>query len=286
MTSTFTILSSQARPLPWDPDATLDRFEREVRAFRRTFPHVDLYLYPELFLAAEDPWAGTAPPGYEDSVAEPIPGPRTERLAALAARVRRWVCAGSVLERAGRLVYNTALVFDPHGTLVVRYRKVFPWMPFEVVARGTEAPPVFTVPRVGTFGIFICYDGWFPEMARSLALRGAEAILHPTLTTTADREQEIALARANAITNQCYVLNVNSVPSVGGGRSVGVDPNGRILFELGHEEAFAIETIDLELVRSARRDGTVGLNRVLEHLQGAPKAVFEPYRELLRRRRT
>jgi formamidase len=284
--STFTILSVQAKPFAWDPEATLGRLEHEVLAYRRTFPHVDLYLYPELFLAAEDPWTGSAPPGYEARVAESIPGPRTERLGALARRVRRWICAGSVLERAGRSVFNTALVFDPRGDLVVRYRKVFPWMPFETTARGTEPPPVFNVPRVGIFGIYICYDGWFPEMTRSLALRGAEVILHPTLTTTADREQEVALARANAITNQCYVLNVNSVPSIGGGRSIGVDPNGRILFELGHEEGFAIETVDLELARTVRREGTVGLNRVLEHLRDAPKSVFEPYRELLRRKRS
>ena len=285
MPSTFTIMSVQGRPHAWDPAATLVRVEREVLAYRRTFPHVDLYLYPEMFLAAEDPWTGSAPPGYEAEVAEPIPGPTTERLAALARRVRRWICAGSMLERSGRSVYNTALLFSPRGELVVRYRKVFPWMPFETTARGTEPPAVFAIPRVGAFGVYICYDGWFPEMSRSLALRGAEVILHPTLTTTADREQEIVLARANAIANQCYVLNVNSVPAVGGGRSVGVDTNGRILFELGHEEGFAIETIDLELVRAVRREGTVGLNRVLEHLREAPTAVFEPYRDLLRRKR-
>jgi len=191
---------------------------------------------------------------------------------------------GSVVERAGRKRYNTALVFDPKGDLVARYRKVFPWMPYETLDRGTEPPPVFTVPRVGTFGLFICYDGWFPEMARSLALRGAEVLLHPTLTTTADREQELVLARANAITNQCYVLNVNSVPSVGGGRSIGVDPHGRVLFELGHEEGFAIETLDLGLVREARTNGTAGLNRVLLHVREAPPAAFDAYRGLGRRR--
>jgi formamidase len=281
---TFTVLSAQSRPVVWDPEATLQKVEREIRMYRATFPQVDLYLYPELFLSAEDPWTQAGPPGFDRWVAEPIPGPRTERLSALAARVRRWICAGSVVELVGRKRYNTALVFDPKGDLVARYRKVFPWMPFETLDRGTEPPPVFTVPRVGTFGLFICYDGWFPEMARSLALRGAEVLLHPTLTTTADREQELVLARANAITNQCYVLNVNSVQSFGGGRSIGVDPHGRVLFELGHEEGFAIETLDLGLVREARTNGTAGLNRVLQHLREAPPAAFEAYRGLGRRR--
>ena len=103
---------------------------------------------------------------------------------------------------------------------MVRYRKVFPWMPYEGVDRGLKAPPVFEIPRVGKVGVLICYDGWFPEMARGLAFRGAEIILHPTLTTTADREQELVLARANAIVNQCYVVNVKPCrASVAGARS-------------------------------------------------------------------
>ena len=83
---------------------------------------------------------------------------------------------------------------------------------------------MFSIPNVGKVGVMICYDGWFPEMARSLALRGAEVIAHPTLTTTPDREEELVLARANAITNQCYVINPNAVVTIGGGRSIGVDP--------------------------------------------------------------
>ena len=96
--------------------------------------------------------------------------------------------------------------------------------------------------------------------------------------TTADREQELVLARANAIVNQCYVVNVNAVPSIGGGRSIGVDPHGRVLFELGLEEGFAIETLDLTLVRDAREHGSRGLSRVLAHARGAPPAIFRAAR--------
>ena len=56
--------------------------------------------------------------------------------------------------------------------------------------------------------MLICYDGWFPEVPRSLAMRGAEVLLHPTLTSTPDREEEVVLARST-IANQCYVINVN-----------------------------------------------------------------------------
>jgi len=275
--STFTVLAAQARPVPWDAEATLEKLERSVRMWRRTVPHVDLYLFPELYLTGEDPWR-PGPTDHARRVAEPVPGPLTERLSRLARSVGRWLCPGSIVERAGRRLHNTALVFDPEGRLVARYRKVFPWKPYEELDRGTEPPPVFEIPGVGRAGVMICYDGWFPEMARSLAFRGAEVILHPTLTTTADREQELVLARANAIVNQCYVLNVNAVPSIGGGRSIGVDPHGRVLFELGYEEGFAIETLDLGLVRDAREHGSRGLSRVLAHAAEAPPGIFRAAR--------
>ena len=160
-----------------------------------------------------------------------FPGPLTRAIGRIAKRAGRWIVAGSIVERDDDALYNTAVVFAPSGRLAARYRKVFTWRPFEPYAVGTEAPPVFWIPNVGKVGVMICYDGWFPEMARSLALRGAEVIAHPTLTTTPDREEELVLARANAIRYQCYVINPNAVVTIGGGRSIGVDPEGRVLFE-------------------------------------------------------
>ena len=70
---------------------------------------------------------------------------------------------------------------------------------------------------------------WFPEVSRSLAWLGAELILHPTMTSTSDREVETAVARANAIFNQCYFVDVNIVGQYGGGRSQIIDPDGTVL---------------------------------------------------------
>lgn len=70
---------------------------------------------------------------------------------------------------------------------------------------------------------------WFPEVARTLAWMGTEIILQPTMTPTSDRELELVLARTNAIFNQCYFVSLNSVGPYGGGRSLIVDPDGRIL---------------------------------------------------------
>lgn len=280
MSERLTVLGAQMRPVPFDPAATLDKFEDEVFRFSGLIPAADLLLFPELYLAADDPFAGGGSKDYAEEVATQIPGPLTDRIAKIAARIGRWIVAGSVLERSSNRLYNTAIVFDPQGALVYRYRKLFPWTPFERIHPG-EALGVFDVPGVGRLGVMICYDGWFPEIARGLALAGAELILHPALTTTADREEELVLARANAIANQNYVMNINAAPSVGGGRSIGVDPEGRVLFELGQNEEFVVQEFDLDRVRSVRGNGTRGLNRVLEHVERAPRAVFEPYRRFL-----
>jgi formamidase len=77
-------------------------------------------------------------------------------------------------------------------------------------------------------------------------------------------------------------MNVNAVPTIGGGRSIGVDPEGRVLFELGGGEEFVLEIVDLDRVTTVRERGSRGLNRVLQHARRAPKAAFEPYRRFLR----
>jgi formamidase len=280
MSRLLTVVGAQVRPVPWDPEATLAKFGREVRMLRASFPDASLYVFPELYLTGEHPFT-SAPAGWMQSAAQPIPGPLSREVGRIAKRVARWIVAGSIFERDGDHTYNTALAFSPTGRMVARYRKVFPWDPFEHVDRGTEAPPVFSIPGIGKVGLMICYDGWFPEMARGLAVRGAEVIAHPTLTTTPDRDEELVLARANAIANQLYVLNVNASVSVGGGRSIGVDPEGRVLFEAGSGEEFLVEVLDVDRVRTVRSKGTRGLNRVLAHFREAPRGALEHYRTFL-----
>jgi formamidase len=278
MSRILTVVAAQVRPVAFDPAATLEKFEEEVRMLRRAFSDADLYIFPELYLTGEHPFT-RVPSGYDENP-QPIPGPLTRAVGRIAKRAARWIVAGSIVEQDGEDRYNTAIVFAPSGRLVARYRKVFTWRPFERYTLGTEAPPVFSIPHVGKVGLMICYDGWFPEMARSLALRGAEVIAHPTLTTTPDREEELVLARANAIANQCYVINPNAAVTIGGGRSIGVDPEGRVLFEGGTGEEFLPEVLDLDRVRTVRERGTRGLNRVLKHVRDAPRGAFDVYRDL------
>lgn len=113
--------------------------------------------------------------------------------------------------------------------------------------------------QCGRFGLCICYDMWFPEVARTLAWMGTEIILQPTMTPTSDRELELVLARTNAIFNQCYFVSLNGVGPYGGGRSLIVDPDGRILQQAGDHETFLTEIIDLDHLVRTREYGTLGL---------------------------
>jgi formamidase len=271
MTRLLHIVGAQISPVGGDPDSTFEKFTHEVRTIRASFPKAQLYLFPELYLAGEHPFRSSIPIAKNR---HRVPGPLTERIGEVARRARRWIQAGSIYEAAGSKTYNTALLFAPDGSLVSTYRKLFPWMPFEVSDPGSAAPNVVDMPRLGKAGMMICYDGWFPEVPRALALAGAEVILHPTLTSTPDREEELVLGRANAIANQCYVINVNASLEVGGGRSIGVDPEGRVLFEAGTGEEYLSEVLDLARVATVRERGTRGMNRLLWQLnEHGPKSV-------------
>jgi formamidase len=241
-------------------------------------------IFPELYLTGVDAFTDGGTEDWERRVAEEIPGALTERVGKIAAKARRWIVAGSINERAGDELYNTAIAFSPDGELVATYRKLFPWRPYETVRAGSRPAPVFEIPGTGRVGMMICYDGWFPEVARGLALQGAELIAQPTATTTPDREEEVVLARANAIANQVFVFNPNLVSTFGPGRSVGVDPEGRLLFEGGAHEELFVEVVDLDRVEQLRRRGTRGVTRPWRHfLEGPLDAVLEPYDEARRR---
>jgi len=170
--------------------------------------------------------------------------------------------AGSVYERGEQgKVHNTVPVISPGGELVASYRKVFPWQPHESSAPGGEFV-TFEIPAVGRIGLAVCYDGNFPETVRQLAWLGAEVVVQPALTTTSDRDAELVLARANAIANQLYVVNLNAAAPAALGRSLIVDPEGLVRLQAGEPEELLTDVLDLDAVTRVRERGTAGVSRI------------------------
>lgn len=227
--------------------------ERRLGVLMHVYPWVQMVVFSEL-----------APFGPLTHHARPLPNDVEDRFRAMAARHGIWLLPGSMFERDGERIYNTASVIGPDGSIVARYRKMFPFYPYEEGVTGGTEFCVFDVPDIGRFGVSICYDMWFPETSRTLAAMGAEVILHPTLTSSIDRDVELAIARATAAQQQCFFFDVNGLGDGGIGRSVVIGPHGDILHQAGSsEEMFPIE-IDLFRVRRSREAGLRGLGQPLK----------------------
>jgi len=272
------VVAAQVAPVPFDREATFRSFEQHVRTLATAFPNLELYVFPEVYLTGLGSWNDGYPRGYVESVAEPVGGSLTQRISELARSVGKWIVPGSIYEEDGGKIYNTALAFSPEGELVATYRKIMPWMPYENVAPGTELT-VFDIPDVGRFGLIICFDAWVPEITRNLAWMGAEVILQPTFTRTNDRELELVLTRANAITNQVYVVSPNLGGLMGTGRSLLVDPEGHVLTQGGDGEEYLNQVLDLGRVETVRQHGTYGMIRMWQQLRDAPPPTMPAYEQ-------
>lgn len=133
-------------------------------------------------------------------LAEPVPGPTTEYFGQLA-RQHRLHLVLSLYERDGTAVYNTAVLLGPSAELIGKYRKVcLPHGEIEVGVAPGDSYPVFET-SLGKIGMMICYDGFFPEVARELTNRGAEVIAWPVWGCNP------LLARARACENHVYVIS-------------------------------------------------------------------------------
>lgn len=231
----------------------LDALVAEISSVARRFPWVRMILLGEL--------CGF---GANTGLAQRLPGDAEATFCRVAAECGLWIIPGSLYETHGGAVYNTTPVIDPNGQVIARYRKLFPFRPYE---RGVEPGNefvVFDVPDAGRFGISICYDMWFPETTRSLCSLGAEVILHPTMTNTIDRDIEIAIARASAATNQCYFVDVNVAGDLGVGQSVICGPGGEVIHQAGVGREIMPFEVDFAYLRRCRERGWQGLGQPLK----------------------
>ena len=228
-----------------------DAMEAEIDAVARRFPWLDMVVLGELNAYGTNV---AAAPRLSDFEA---------RFAEVARRNDVWLVPGSAMESSGDRVFNTTSVINPDGEVVCRYRKLFPWLPYENgVTPGSEFA-VFDVPDVGRFGISICYDMWFQETVRALAWLGAEVILHPSLTSTIDRDVEQCMVRASGAMYQCYFFDVNVAGPLGVGESIIAGPGGEVIHKAGKGREIIPLRLDLDYVRDVRENGWHGLGRPL-----------------------
>lgn len=212
-------------------------------------------------------------------LAEPIPGPSTEALGALARELGIVIVASLFERRAAGLYHNTAVVLDTDGSLAGRYRKMhIPDDPgfyekFYFTPGDLGFEPIDTA--VGRLGVLVCWDQWYPEAARLMALAGAELLLYPTAIGWDPRDDEaeqsrqrhawITIQRSHAIANGIPVLACNRIghePDPSGqsegiqfwGSSFVAGAQGEVLAEADvHAAEVLVAEIDMARSESVRR---------------------------------
>ncbi|MGA7296229.1 MAG: carbon-nitrogen hydrolase [Rhodanobacteraceae bacterium] len=206
--------------------------------------------------------------------AEPIPGPSSERIGALAAELQLVVVASLFERRAAGLYHNTALVFDRSSEIAGRYRKMhIPDDPgfyekFYFTPGDLGFEPIDT--SVGRLGVLVCWDQWYPEAARLMALAGADLLLYPTAIgwdpqdddaeMARQRDAWITVQRGHAVANGLPLLACNRTgfepdpeDAKSGirfwGSSFVAGPQGEILAEAGKDKAQLL-LADIDMARS------------------------------------
>ena len=204
--------------------------------------------------------------------AEPIPGPSTEFYGALAKELQVVIVTSLFERRAPGLYHNTAVVLEKNGTIAGKYRKMhIPDDPgyyekFYFTPGDLGFHPIQT--SVGKLGVLVCWDQWYPEAARLMALAGAELLIYPTAigfdpNDTKDEQERQRIAwqtvqRGHAVANGLPVVTVNRVGNEDGvpfwGTSFVSGPQGELLYEAPtNEEVEKVVEVDMQRSEQVRR---------------------------------
>lgn len=199
--------------------------------------------------------------------AEPIPGPSTEFYGALAKELQVVIVTSLFERRATGLYHNTAVVLEKDGSIAGKYRKMhIPDDPgyyekFYFTPGDLGFQPIQT--SLGRLGVLVCWDQWYPEAARLMALAGAELLIYPTAIgydpyDTPEEQQRQRMAwqtvqRGHAVANGLPVIAVNRVGEEDGvpfwGTSFVVGPQGELLYEAPTDQEVEI-VVDVDMQRS------------------------------------
>uniref|UniRef100_C6E6F8 Nitrilase/cyanide hydratase and apolipoprotein N-acyltransferase n=1 Tax=Geobacter sp. (strain M21) TaxID=443144 RepID=C6E6F8_GEOSM len=211
-------------------------------------------------------------------LAESIPGPSTDHFGALARELSVVIVTSLFEKRAPGLYHNTAVVIEKDGSIAGKYRKMhIPDDPafyekFYFTPGDLGFEPVQT--SVGKLGVLVCWDQWYPEAARLMALAGADLLIYPTAIGWDPRDEEaeqqrqldawVTIQRSHAVANGIPVVSVNRVgfeddPSGAGagikfwGSSFAAGPQGELLARGGEEEELLVVELDLRRSEEVRR---------------------------------
>jgi N-carbamoylputrescine amidase len=265
-----------------DATATVELHERRIR--EAAARGAQIILLQELFNA---PYFCKVTDAERFDLAEPIPGPTTERMQRLARELAVVIVVPLFEKRGPGLYHNSAAVVDADGTLIGSFRKMhipddplyhekYYFTPGEIYQHDeSKAPSGFRVfkTRYATIGVLICWDQWYPEAARITALMGAQVLLYPTAIGWHPQEKEqwgraqsdawrIA-QRAHAIANGVFVAAANRVghepePGTDGieffGHSFICDPFGRMMAQAGTDPEVLVAECDPKLIEETRRN--------------------------------
>ena len=277
--------------LPRNVDRMLEMAESAVAGYDPFFS-VRLLVFPEFAISC---------PVYEtaeeliEKLAEPVPNDQTDRLAAKAKELGVYIQCGSQLEIDERwpdAVFNTSVLVGPDGSYLSKYRKVNPWVPWEVHASPHDIADypdeLFPVAEteIGRLGVATCYDWLFPEVTRQLAANGAEVLIRVSAYmdpwgATGPMDWWTVINRCRAIENLSHVVAANQAASLDNyppfswpGGSQLVDFDGRILAQAdpGPGEKIVVGPVDLRAQRE-ERERRCG-HHMLAHLRTEAYPVY------------
>jgi len=237
-----------------DKNENLERAQTLIKEAKAN--GAELVAFPE-FLMAFSPASQSA--GELTQVAESTDGPFISSLRK-AAKASAIAVIATIYESCAvpNRVFDTAVWIDARGNIASVYRKLHLYDAFGFKESDKFHAGDDTAPLVDTgenrFGIMICYDLRFPEMARLLTLAGANTLVAPSGWVQGDLKLEHwqTMIRARALENGCYVVAPAQVGNIYIGHSMAVDPLGRTLVDLGEKEGMAIVELDLNLLRETR----------------------------------
>ncbi|ORE98161.1 formamidase [Aurantimonas sp. 22II-16-19i] len=234
-----------------DLKAQTDKIVAMVGKARRNLGTMDLVVFPEYSLH------GLSMDTNLEIMCR-VDGPEVAAFRQACVDNRIWGCFSIMELNPGGMPYNTGLVIDDTGEIVLNYRKLHPWVPVEPWEPGDRGIPVIDGPNGCKLALIICHDGMFPEMARECAYKGAEIMLRTAGYTAPIRNSWRFTNQANAFQNLMITANVCMCGSDGSFDSMGegmiVDFDGTVIAHgtTGRADEIITAEVRPDLVREAR----------------------------------